>query len=603
MPFEKLELSERILKALKEKGYLKPTPIQAQAIPHILAGDDIFGCAQTGTGKTAAFALPIIHKLNAEFAAAWQKGEKPAKKHRGSRKIRALILTPTRELAAQIAENFEQYGKFTNLKYAVVFGGVKQEPQARKLNKGVDILVATPGRLFDLMDQKIVNLDDVEMFVLDEADRMLDMGFLPDIRKVVKALPESRQTLFFSATLPKEIKKLADSILTDPVTIQTSDKRSSAADTVTQYLYYIEGNRKNALLTKLLEDPEITRAIVFTRTKRRADRTAKKLYKDSGIRAEAFHSDKTQNARQKILKGFKNGRTRVLIATDIASRGIDVDEITHVFNYDLPDEPESYVHRIGRTGRAGASGIAISFCNSDQRSNLKQIQKMLGFKIAVLEHDIPPMSTSERHQIERSKDSQIGKKQKQNRRRSTEDAWDEYKSPSDKPARKKRPGKAERAKIRAEKEALALALGKEVADLPDNLTLFESESETASQEKSHKEKQSVETGKRKQKIARAKDSKEKNSSERSGKSRRPFAGKGGKSKSASRGKSTSGDKAGRKPARKNSAGGAGKPSNKNNSRKKFTGKPGAKKSGGKPGAKSAGRKPGFKKSARKAPRK
>ena len=529
MPFKKLELSDLILKALQKKGYEKPTPIQAEAIPAILQGRDIFGCAQTGTGKTAAFALPIINMLSTGLESSIPHEPKPkkskgkGKKNYLKRKIRALILTPTRELAAQVAENIETYGRFTKLKYAVIYGGVKQTTQVNKLNKGVDILVATPGRLFDLIDQKLLTIKDVEIFVLDEADRMLDMGFLPDIKKVVSFLPEEKQTLFFSATVPQQIEKLANSLLNDPVSITTAPQRSSAAGTVDQYLYHIEGNRKARLLRELLENPEVTRAIVFVRTKLSADRVANKLYKDAGIRAEAFHSNKTQAARVKIMRGFKNGRTRALIATDIAARGIDVDDISHVINYDLPDEEENYIHRIGRTGRAGASGIAISFCNKKQKPNLKAIHKLLGKQIPVLEHDIPPMTTSERHAERRAEDSTIGRKQKQNRKRSTEEAWAEY----EKPGKKKSDKKPTKDK---EKSSKKIAPKKPT---PDNEKLF-----VADFDKMDTDKKNLKQSQKKGPKRRAKPKKEsdrsarKERSEKSDKKRsskkRSFAAKGKK---------------------------------------------------------------------------
>ena len=544
MPFKKLELSDQILKALQKKGYEKPTPIQAEAIPAILQGSDIFGCAQTGTGKTAAFALPIIHMLSTTGLESSiphepkpKKGKGKGKKNYPKRKIRALILTPTRELAAQVAENIETYGRFTKLKYAVIYGGVKQATQVQKLNRGVDILVATPGRLFDLIDQKLLSIKDVEIFVLDEADRMLDMGFLPDIKKVVGFLPEEKQTLFFSATLPKPIEELAQSLLKDPVSITTAPQRSSAAETVDQYLYHIEGNRKARLLRELLEDQEITRAIVFVRTKLSADRVANKLYKDAGIRAEAFHSNKTQAARVKIMRGFKNGRTRALIATDIAARGIDVDDISHVINYDLPDEEENYIHRIGRTGRAGASGIAISFCNKKQKPNLKSIQKLLGKKIPVLEHNIPPMSTSERHAERRSEDTSIGKKQKQNRKKSTEDAWAEYDKPSKKNSDKRNSDKKNSDKKNSNKPTKEKAVKKPSPKkpAPDNEKLFVADFDKMDADKKNLKQSQKKSSKRKPRSKNFSEKSEKG--ERSKRSeRKKTSGKkrsfGGKGKSA-----------------------------------------------------------------------
>ncbi|MCD4823906.1 MAG: DEAD/DEAH box helicase, partial [Phycisphaerae bacterium] len=379
MQFEDLRLIEPLLQAIRAKGYDTPTPIQKQAIPHLLEGEDMFGCAQTGTGKTAAFALPVLQKLHHYVAAS--------KNHKGGRRkqfrpIRAMILTPTRELAAQVAENFHNYGCHTGLRHTVIFGGVRQTPQVRALRKGVDVLVATPGRLLDLMNQGIISLADVEMFVLDEADRMLDMGFIHDIRKVIKQLPQQRQTLMFSATMPREIRKLADTILKNPVTVKTTPEKTTAAENIAQSLYFVESTGKTKLLERHLKESQVKRAIVFTRTKHRANKVTKQL-NHSRISAEAFHSNKTQNARTRALESFKKGSVSVLVASDMAARGIDVDNISHVFNYDLPNEAETYVHRIGRTGRAGASGEAISFCSNDEHKALRDIEKLLGGPIPV----------------------------------------------------------------------------------------------------------------------------------------------------------------------------------------------------------------------------
>jgi len=382
MQFEDLRLIQPLLQAIRAKGYQTPTPIQEKAIPHLLDGKDMFGCAQTGTGKTAAFALPVLQKLYGHVA--------PSKaNHKGGRRqpfrpIRALVLTPTRELAAQVGENFQRYGCHTGLRHTVIFGGVNQTPQARTLRTGVDVLVATPGRLMDLMNQGIVKLKDIEVFVLDEADRMLDMGFINDIRKIVKAIPTKRQTLMFSATMPRDIRKLADTILTDPVTVQTTPIKSTAtaAETVTQSIHFVEATDKAKLLERHIKDSKITRAIVFTRTKYRADKVTRNLNR-SEISAEAFHSNKSQNARLRTLASFKKGTVSVLVASDIAARGIDIDNISHVFNYDLPREAETYVHRIGRTGRAGTTGQAISFCSNDEHKALRDIEKLLGVSIPV----------------------------------------------------------------------------------------------------------------------------------------------------------------------------------------------------------------------------
>jgi ATP-dependent RNA helicase RhlE len=344
MLFQDLNLIEPILRALKTEGYTTPTPIQEQAIPILLQHKDLLGCAQTGTGKTAAFAIPILQLLYQDRL-----------QHKEQKTIKALILTPTRELAIQIDESFAAYGKHTGLKHLVIFGGVNQNPQTDALRRGVDILVATPGRLLDLMNQRYVNLEHIKMLVLDEADRMLDMGFVHDVKKIIAKVPAKRQTLFFSATMPKEIQQLADTILNKPEKVEVTPV-SSTADTIQQALYYVEKNDKRALLAHILKDKEIKTALVFTRTKHGADKVVKDLIR-VGITAEAIHGNKSQNARQRALTNFKNRTTRVLIATDIAARGIDIDELTHVINYELPNIPETYVHRIGRTGRAGASGI------------------------------------------------------------------------------------------------------------------------------------------------------------------------------------------------------------------------------------------------------
>ena len=368
MLFTDLKIIEPILNALHKEGYIKPTPIQQAAIPHILAGKDLLGCAQTGTGKTAAFAIPILQLLSKPHAAV-----------PGQRPIRALILTPTRELAIQIQESFKAYGSELRLKNLVVFGGVNQQPQTQALQRGVDILVATPGRLLDLMSQGYINLKDIEMFVLDEADRMLDMGFVHDVKKIITKIPAKRQTLFFSATMPKEIQGLANAILTNPEKVEVTPE-STTAETIEQSIYFVDKNNKRALLADILKDKTIETALVFTRTKHGADKVVKDLIR-IGIKAEAIHGNKSQNNRQRALSNFKDRTTRVLVATDIAARGIDVDELTHVINYELPNVPETYVHRIGRTGRAGLSGIALSFCELEELAYLKDIQKLIGKEI------------------------------------------------------------------------------------------------------------------------------------------------------------------------------------------------------------------------------
>ena len=370
MKFEELNLIDPLLKSLKKEGYENPTPIQEQAIPIILAGKDLLGCAQTGTGKTAAFALPILQLLHT--------AKKPAIH---PIPIRVLILTPTRELAIQIEESFKVYGSFTGLKQLVIFGGVSQNPQTDSLKKGVDILVATPGRLLDLIQQKFINLHHLQIFVLDEADRMLDMGFVNDVKKIITKIPERRQTLFFSATMPQEIQKLADTILNKPEKVEVTPV-SSTADTIEQQLFFVEKNDKRKLLQELLKDKSIKSALIFTRTKHGADKVAKDL-NHNHILTEAIHGNKSQNARQRALTNFKEQKIRVLVATDIAARGIDVDSLSHVINYEIPNIPETYVHRIGRTGRAGATGIAFSFCDEEELAYLKDIEKLIGKKIPV----------------------------------------------------------------------------------------------------------------------------------------------------------------------------------------------------------------------------
>jgi ATP-dependent RNA helicase RhlE len=377
MSFQQLNLIEPILKALNTEGYTTPTPIQQQAIPYVLGRRDLLGVAQTGTGKTAAFAIPIIQLL------VQDKNIIP-----GKRVIRCLILTPTRELAIQIGESFEAYGRNTNLRYKVIFGGVNQHGQVEAIRSGVDVLIATPGRLLDLMNQKHVHLNDINFFVLDEADRMLDMGFVHDVKKVISRLPRRRQSLFFSATMPPEIVALADTILVSPARVEVTPP-SSTVDLINQSVYFVDKGNKKKLLMDILNDHEIERALVFTRTKHGADKVAKELTR-AGIQAQAIHGNKSQNARQNALNNFKSKATRVLVATDIAARGIDIDDLTHVVNFELPNIPESYVHRIGRTGRAGASGHAIAFCDAEEKEYLRDIQKLIGKQIPVLDdHDYP----------------------------------------------------------------------------------------------------------------------------------------------------------------------------------------------------------------------
>ncbi|QLY24942.1 DEAD/DEAH box helicase [Bdellovibrio sp. KM01] len=368
--FSALPLIEPIQRAVAESGYTVPTPIQQQAIPHLLEGRDLLGCAQTGTGKTAAFALPILNHL----ASQWHRAE--------PKQARVLVLAPTRELAIQIHESFQTYGKHLKIRTAVIFGGVGQTPQVAALKAGVDVLIATPGRLLDLIQQKHLQLGRLEIFVLDEADRMLDMGFLPDIRKVLNYLPAKRQNLFFSATMPKEIQKLADSLLVNPAKVEVAPV-SSTAEMIEQSVMFVDKSKKKDLLRHLLQDKTFDKVIVFTRTKHGANRVAEGLTKNH-IASEAIHGNKSQNARQRALENLREGKIRVLVATDIAARGIDIDEISHVINYELPNESESYVHRIGRTARAGSQGVAIAFCDAEERAYLKDIERLIGKSIPVI---------------------------------------------------------------------------------------------------------------------------------------------------------------------------------------------------------------------------
>ena len=395
MRFEDLKLSEPILKALDEKGYTEPTPIQAKAIPIILERKDILGVAQTGTGKTAAFAIPIIQLIQ---AIEIDKGQ--------DTKIRSLIVTPTRELAIQIDENLKAYSKHTGVRTAVIFGGVKQGRQVEQLKKGVHILVATPGRLLDLMGQGIVSIADVKLFVLDEADRMLDMGFIHDIRKLLEVLPENRQSLFFSATMPDNIKSLSKKILKDPIKVEVTPP-SSTAETVNQSLYYTNKKLKKDLLLHILDDEQIDQALIFTRTKHGADRVARFLTKNK-VKSAAIHGDKMQNHRQKVLRNFKEGKLRTLVATDIAARGIDIDKLKYVINFEVPNVAETYVHRIGRSGRAGEEGNAMSICEPEENAYIRDIEKLAGKKITVInDHPFPqtdkPMTAEEKKEWEKEK--------------------------------------------------------------------------------------------------------------------------------------------------------------------------------------------------------
>ena len=370
--FDSLGLIDPLRRAVSGAGYETPTPIQSKAIPHLLAGRDVLGCAQTGTGKTAAFALPILDRLARTKRATEKRGP------------RALVLAPTRELALQIAESFQTYGRHLSISTAVVFGGVGQGPQVEAFRRNTDVIVATPGRLIDLMGQGYAKFEALETLVLDEADRMLDMGFIDPIRRIIAVLPRKRQTLMFSATMPTEILKLATSILVDPVQLSVAPV-ASTADGITQWVMHVERSQKRALLSEVLRDPAMTRVLVFTRTKHGANRVAEQLDR-SGVTAAAIHGNKSQAARQRALGAFKQGQVRVLVATDIAARGVDVDGITHVINFELPNEPESYVHRIGRTARAGASGVALSFCDAEERGSLRAIERLTRTPVRVVEN-------------------------------------------------------------------------------------------------------------------------------------------------------------------------------------------------------------------------
>lgn len=395
MKFEDLKLIPPILKALKDENYTEPTSIQAQSIPLILNREDVLGSAQTGTGKTAAFAVPILQHLTNDL-----------KNENGKRKILALVVTPTRELAIQIGESFSVYGKYTHVTNTIIFGGVNQATQTNALKKGVDILVATPGRLLDLMDQGFISLRDIKYFVLDEADRMLDMGFIHDIKKIIAKLPRERQSLFFSATMPANILKLSNQILVNPKKVAVNPV-SSTAETIQQYLYKTNKENKTDLLYHILENPELDQVLVFSRTKHGTDRIVKNLQKKN-IECAAIHGDKAQNQRQKALNEFKEGNTRVLVATDIAARGIDIDKLRYVINYDIPNEPETYVHRIGRCGRAGDQGISISICEPEENVYIKDIEKLIGQKIElVTDNPFPqtdkPMNSEEKKEHEKEK--------------------------------------------------------------------------------------------------------------------------------------------------------------------------------------------------------
>lgn len=406
MTFEELHIIPPILKALREAGYRRPTPIQEAAIPPVLKGMDLLGCAQTGTGKTAAFAVPILQLLAGRGVP------------QGKRPIRALVLTPTRELALQIYENFELYGRNLGLRSAVIFGGVGQAPQVAALENGVDILVATPGRLNDLIGQGHVSLDSLEIFVLDEADRMLDMGFIHDVRRVIDKTPEKKQTLLFSATMPPEIQEIADRLLHDMAVVQV-DPPATTVEAIRQYVYFVDKGNKRHLLAYLLQNPELVSVLVFTRTKHGADRVARDLTR-AGFPAQSIHGDKSQGARQAALAAFKEGRCRVLVATDIAARGIDIEELSHVVNFDIPEVPETYVHRIGRTGRAGLDGTAISFCTADEREDFEHILRLTKGNIETVEdHPFPQQQTepTPKEELARQKESRRLAAQERRRQR------------------------------------------------------------------------------------------------------------------------------------------------------------------------------------------
>lgn len=378
--FADLDLIPSLLDAVQDAGYVEPTSIQTQAIPHVLSGSDVMGCAQTGTGKTAAFALPILQRLTADPNEPPRSNGARAKSPK--RVTRVLVLSPTRELAIQIGESFNVYGRHTAMKNTVIFGGVKQNSQVQALQRGVDILVATPGRLLDLMTQGYVTLDRVEILVLDEADRMLDMGFIQDVKRILKKVPKDRQTLLFSATLPHEIIELASRILRDPVQVSVTPEQPTV-EAIEQAVFFVPKKKKQFLLEHVLGDSDVSRVLVFTRTKHGANHVVKKL-QGAGFRAEAIHGNKSQAARQQALKDFRDGKTRVLVATDVVARGIDVEDISHVIQFDLPNEPETYIHRIGRTGRAGACGMAIAFCTEDERPYLKSIEKLIRMHVPII---------------------------------------------------------------------------------------------------------------------------------------------------------------------------------------------------------------------------
>lgn len=428
MTFTELGLAEPILRAVTKEGYTVPTPIQAQTIPHLLEGKDVLGNAPTGTGKTAAFALPILHRLS--------KGKRP---ETGPRPTRCVILSPTRELAVQIDDAFYSYGHYTSLRGAVIYGGVGYQPQIMSLRRGVDILIATPGRLVDLMNQGLVDFSKVEIFVLDEADRMLDMGFEPDLRKIMAQLPKARQSVLFSATMPREIEQLAKSMLKHPVHV-TIEGPKLEKGLIEESVCFIPQKQKSQFLIHVLSQAEVNRVLVFTRTKHGADRVVKHLAK-SGIAAEALHGNKTQASRNRTMQNFRTSRTKVVVATDVAARGIDVDNISHVVNYDLPMEPETYVHRIGRTGRAGAKGVAISFCDMDEQKFLRNIERLTKKKIPVdrsprPEFKVIPHDPIEHHEVRERQQREIDPRRHNAKR--VGQGYEGKRKPAGKPAHNKR---------------------------------------------------------------------------------------------------------------------------------------------------------------------
>src|SRR5690625_9962 len=488
MSFKSLKLAEPLLKSLREEGYEEPTPIQSQSIPVARQQRDLLGSAQTGTGKTAAFSLPILQLLmdpenyenrdsvnggssqharshnresqngrsqntNGQGRSTQKRGRKNRSNNSQNQPIRSLIVTPTRELAIQIEESITSYGRYTGLKSAVIFGGVNQNPQVQKLQRGVDILVATPGRLLDLMNQGYISLKQIEIFVLDEADRMLDMGFIHDVRKLLAKLPSKRQTLFFSATMPPEIVKLSDSILDNPVRIEVTPE-SSTVEAISQKIYYVDKGNKKRLLVDLLKSDEISSALVFTRTKHGANKLVKRLNK-SNIGAEAIHGNKSQAARQRALGNFKDQTTRVLVATDIAARGIDVDELNYVINYDLPNVPETYVHRIGRTGRAGSDGTALSFCDAVEKSYLKDIEKLIGKRVPVVEgHDYPLVQTASSESASGNGQRSGGRRQRSNGRNVATHSKNSKRRNARKGGRKRRSVRSSRQESRTSENGL-----------------------------------------------------------------------------------------------------------------------------------------------------